>query len=195
MPAVATHKKARTERKPATRRPVGTAKALLSACLLSTLLALPGPVAAQAETGATGLPLPRFVSLKAGRANMRVGPGRDYQVDWTFTRRGLPLEVVQEFDNWRKVRDSEGSEGWILHTLLSGNRTALVKPWEKQHGKTVTLHNTPSASARAIARIEPGSLAAVNECEKGWCQIGVGEFNGYVKQAQLWGVYPDESFD
>ena len=77
----------------------------------------------------TGLPLPRFVSLKSGTVNVRRGPGQDYDLLFTFVRPGLPVEITQEFDTWRKIRDSEGDEGWVYHSLLSGERTALVSPW------------------------------------------------------------------
>ena len=91
--------------------------------------------AAAAETadgtalGKSGLPVPRFVSLKAGRVNVRVGPGEDYKVAWVFTRPALPVEIIQEFDTWRRIRDSDGSVGWVFHSLLSGKRTAVVAPW------------------------------------------------------------------
>ena len=109
-------------------------KTILGICIFAAgfSLAVPNSVTtAEAETkGPSGLPLPRFVSLKAQRVNMRVGPGRDYKVEWMYTKAGLPLEILQEYDNWRKVRDPEGNEGWILHSLLSGERTAIVAPWD-----------------------------------------------------------------
>jgi SH3-like domain-containing protein len=78
--------------------------------------------------GKSGLPLPRFVSLKAGRVNVRVGPGEDYKVAWVFTKSQLPVEVIQEFDTWRRIRDSDGQMGWVFHSLLSAKRTAVVTP-------------------------------------------------------------------
>lgn len=162
---------------------------------VSTSLAL-------AETkGASGLPLPRFVSLKAKRVNMRVGPGRQYKVDWMFTKRGLPLEILQEYDNWRKVRDSEGAEGWINKSLLSGKRTALVAPWKQgEAGEHLLLTGKPDDAAKVIAKLEPGVLTGVDECVDGWCKVEIddtvtGSISGYARQTQLWGVYPDEKFD
>ena len=81
------------------------------------------------DTGASGLPVPRFVSLKAGRVNVRVGPGEDYKIAWVFTKPGLPIEVIQEYDTWRRIRDSDGTMGWVFQSLLSGKRTAVVAPW------------------------------------------------------------------
>ena len=162
---------------------------------LGTALAPAPAAAAAAGKGKSGLPLPRFVSLKAGRVNMRVGPGRDYSVDWMFTKRGLPLEILQEYDNWRKVRDSDGAEGWILQTLLTGKRTALVSPWLKDEGGMVELHSKPEAGSSVVARMEAGVLAEVTACVDGWCEIQARDWSGYAKQASLWGVYPDEKID
>ena len=152
---------------------------------------------AQAQSiGASGLPLPRFVSLKSTRVNMRVGPSIEYKVEWLFTRRGLPLEILQEFDNWRKVRDSEGDEGWINKSLLSGERTVLVSPWEKTNSDIlINLWIQPDTSTQLIAKLEPGVLAQVETCDKDWCKIIIDDKNitGFAKQSVLWGVYPDET--
>ena len=88
------------------------------------------PLAEQTGT-ATGLPIPRYVSLKTDRVNLREGPSKEHATTWVFQRAGLPVEITAEFETWRRVRDSEGAEGWVLHSLLSGRRTALVAPWKK----------------------------------------------------------------
>jgi SH3-like domain-containing protein len=106
--------------------------AFLGALLYSPLVEAQGAAAAQSITlGPSGLPLPRFVSLKSGRVNSRVGPGANYSVDWMYMKAGLPMEIIQEFDTWRRVRDADGSEGWISQSLLSGHRTAIVAPWQR----------------------------------------------------------------
>lgn len=172
-------------------------KAVALAALLALSLAflqLPAATPAGAANGPSGLPLPRFVSLKSSRVNMRVGPGRDYQIDWMYLKRGLPMEVIQEFDTWRKVRDPEGNEGWILHSLLSGSRTAIVIPWENK-GATVTLHDRPHADSRVVAEFEAGVVATVASCQDGWCRLEADGVEGYAEQTLLWGVYPDESFE
>jgi len=149
-----------------------------------------------ASNGPSGLPLPRFVSLKAQRVNMRVGPGRDYKVEWMYTKRGLPLEILQEFDNWRKVRDSEGDEGWILQSLLSGQRTAIVTPWKTgESGAHIGLRQAPNREAPEIALLEPGVVTEVDECVGGWCRVSVEKVVGYAAQSELWGVYPDETIE
>ena len=145
------------------------------------------------EKGATGLPLPRYVSLKSSRVNMRIGPGREYRVQWLYVKRGLPMEIIQEYDNWRKVRDAEGNEGWMLHSLLSGERTAIVAPWDRG-GEMVSVHLEPDERASLIAKVEPGVVATIRECESGWCELRTRGVRGFVKQTALWGVYPGEKF-
>lgn len=143
----------------------------------------------QKVTG-SGLPLPRFVSLKAGRVNVRVGPGQDYRVSWVFTRAGLPVEVVQEFDTWRRIRDSDGTEGWVFHSLLSSKRTAVVAPWKT--GDPLAIRSQPADTAEITAYLQPKVVANVSTCSSGWCRLVDPRFKGWMKQDQLWGVYPDE---
>ena len=143
---------------------------------------------------ASKLPLPRFVSLKSARVNLRVGPGRDYAVSWLFLKPGLPVEVVQEYELWRRVRDSEGTEGWVYHSLLSGERTALAAPWLAGKSATIDLHADASDTGGLVARMEPGVVSKVRECGLGWCEVEVAHRRGYVHQHEIWGVYPDERF-
>ena len=124
---------------------------------------------------------------------MRVGPGSQYQVAWQYQKRGLPVEIIQEFDNWRKIRDPNGDEGWVHHKLLTGTRTAIVKPWEtnKETGHT-DLHSAKDGSSRIIAKIEPGVIVTLNTCDNNWCGVDVSTFSGFAEKSDLWGVYPDE---
>ena len=168
----------------------------MGACALSMLI-FPASInvvyAQSTTTGKTGLPVPRFVSLKSGKANMRVGPGGKYQVAWFYTKKGLPMEIIQEFDNWRKVRDAQGNEGWMLHSLLSGKRTAVINPWEtdlKNGLADLKSDNNPASST--LAHIEPGVVAEVDYCGEKFCHLTIGKKDGYVSKANIWGVYPDE---
>jgi len=146
---------------------------------------------AQSRGAVTGLPTPRFVSLKSNRVNVRRGPSRSHQVEWVFVRAGLPVEVIAEFDNWRRVRDHEGDEGWVFHTLLSGRRTALVAPWDG--GETLLpLQRQPRRDTAVMAQLSPRVLVDVETCESGWCRVAVDEARGWIEQTSLWGVYPDE---
>ena len=150
-----------------------------------------------ASLGSSGFPVPRFVSLKSDRVNVRVGPSRDHRVGWTFVRSGLPVEIVQEFENWRRIRDWEGEEGWVFHSLLSGRRTALVTPWESSG--TTPLRAQPRSDARMVAELGPRVPADVGKCASGWCEISGEvsgrEFAGWIDQTRLFGVYPDEAIE
>ena len=140
----------------------------------------------------TGLPLPRFVSLKSASVNVRRGPGQDYDVAFTFVRAGLPVEITHEFDNWRKIRDSDGSEGWVFHSLLSGQRTALVAPWEPKG--QFAAHRKADGSAGIVAYLQPRVVAGVRQCTGQWCLVAGEGYQGWIEQQKLWGVYPDEQF-
>jgi SH3-like domain-containing protein len=177
---------------------VTAAGAVAVAAILLLANAIAGPLAAQ-QAGPSGMPLPRFASLKSNPVNLRTGPGRQYPKAWVFRRAGLPVEIIQEHRNWRRVRDSEGSSGWILGALLSRRRTALVMPWEKRNAqsqrKFIDLKANARADARAIARLETGALASIRTCDGRWCQVTAGDFAGYLEQNALWGVYPDETIE
>lgn len=175
---------------------------LTSAWVVATalLISFNVPVHAQAEeglstpVGKSGLPLPRFVSLKPARANIRVGPGRDYAVSWLFVKAGLPVEIIQEYDNWRRIRDADGTEGWIYQSLLSGKRTAITAPWEKS-GRLLELRSSPEPTASVVAQVEGGVIANIRECNGEWCQLEVSKTRGWLPQRELWGAYPGENFD
>lgn len=139
--------------------------------------------------------MPRYVSLKSDRVNLRQGPGTDYPTAWVYRRAGLPVEVVEEYESWRKVRDAEGTTGWILSSLLSGRRTALVLPWELKTGKpapVVALRSGDSAASQPVAMIEAGVVADVQTCDGAWCYVTVDAYRGYIEQQKLWGVYQRE---
>ncbi|MBB5700366.1 SH3-like domain-containing protein [Ochrobactrum daejeonense] len=146
--------------------------------------------------GASGLPVPRFVSLKPARVNLRIGPGRDYAVSWLFMKAGLPVEIIQEYDNWRRIRDADGTEGWVYQSLLSGKRTAITAPWLKDNqGAMINMRSDASDTAGLVAEVEPGVVGTVRECNGQWCRMDMGGARGWIKQSELWGVYPGEVFD
>jgi SH3-like domain-containing protein len=167
-----------------------TAVAAAIAAPLAMPLAAGPAVQPAVQLGKSGLPVPRFVSLKAGRVNVRVGPGEDYGIAWVFTRASLPVEVIQEFDTWRRVRDSDGSVGWVFQSLLSGKRTAVIAPWAPDSPKAVRAE--PEAEAAVSAYLQGGVLADVLSCKDGWCRLSGDGFSGWIEQDQLWGVYPGE---
>jgi SH3-like domain-containing protein len=148
---------------------------------------------AQQVGRASGRAIPRYVSLKSDRVNLREGPSKDHRTIWVFQRAGLPVEITAEFDVWRKVRDSEGDEGWILHSLLSGRRTALVAPWKKNVDSM--LYEKPSLQSAPIAKLQSNVIVILRQCDKSWCRVAGDGFSGYIQQSDLWGVYPDEIID
>jgi SH3-like domain-containing protein len=142
--------------------------------------------------GPSGLPLPRFVSLKSGRVNSRVGPGVNYAVDWLYLKSGLPMGIIQEYDNWRRVRDADGAEGWINQSLLSGRRTAIIAPWQKGKSVQINLLKSPQAGASPVALLEPGVIGSIESCDGDWCRIDVAGHSGWLEQTFVWGAYPGE---
>lgn len=159
----------------------------LAAALALTLLVCAGlaPIAA----AQTGLPLPRFASLRADKVHMRTGPGIRYPVEWVYVFRGMPVEIVGEFENWRRVRDWQGSEGWVHRTMLSGRRTALVT------GGLQPLRTDPAPEAEIVARAEERVLARILKCEKDWCRLDLSGKRGWMRRSHVWGVYSNENIE
>ena len=141
----------------------------------------------------SGLSIPRFVSIKTDRVNVRGGPDKDHDVAWIYTRVGWPVEITAEFENWRRIRDSDGTEGWVYHSLLSGKRTAVVQL--KAKTDLAPLHAKPDAQSPLTAQLQSGVLGSIKSCNGLWCRL-VGEgFDGFIEQNRLWGVYPDERIE
>ncbi len=145
------------------------------------------PAMAAARKG-TGLALPRFVSLRAGEVNMRTGPGVQYPVEWVYHRRYLPVEIIAEYDTWRKVRDWQGSQGWLHQSMLSGKRTVIVT------GKVRNLRKNDDANSAPVARMEVGVIANLLTCPKasGWCRVEINGINGWLRRVDFWGLRRDE---
>ena len=166
-------------------------------CVALLPLVLAGPTAAEPKPGEglSGQPVPRYVSLKPSRANLRSGPGTQYPTVWVYRREGLPLEIIKEFEGWRQVRDADGASGWVLQSFLSGRRTALIEPWEAKPGATppqIALYADDSEKARVVANVEAGVIANVLTCNGKWCWVSMDQYKGYVQQKKLWGVYEAE---
>ena len=180
-------------------RPSKTILALLALLLVASPVSMASKAQAQADTSSgpvgrtTGLPIPRFLSIKADKVNVRSGPTKDHGVAWVFTRAGLPVEVTAEFETWRRIRDADGAEGWVYHSMLSGRRTALVSPWAKE-GPT-SLYAAPDRSSSIKAQLEAGVLGRVDHCDGTWCRFFDNGFDGFIEQVKLWGEYPGEKFD
>ncbi len=147
-----------------------------AAPLLAALLIAP-PLSA-----ADDVPSPHFLSIRTKEVNLRTGPGKRYPVDWVFTRRGLPVELLASYDNWRQVRAKDGTTGWIHQSMLSRRRTVVIDR------SVSTLLAKPQADAAIVARAEPGVIGELLECEQGWCRIEVSGLRGWLPKAGLWGV-------
>ncbi|WP_315726524.1 MULTISPECIES: SH3 domain-containing protein [unclassified Bradyrhizobium] len=163
------------------------AVAVLVVCLLD---GVGGALAKDSALSASGLPVPRYVSLKSDHVNVRAGPTKDNDVAWVYTRSGLPVEITAEYENWRRVRDSEGSEGWVYHSLLSGRRTAVVTM--KNKDELAPIYESADATSAVTARLQAGVVAQVKKCGNGWCRVLGNGFEGWIQQQRLWGVYADE---
>jgi SH3-like domain-containing protein len=140
--------------------------------------------------GRTGLPLPRFVSLASGEINLRAGPGRQYPIEVVYRRQSMPVEVIDEFENWRRIRDWEGTVGWVHGSLLSGRRTLRVLGEE-----LVALRRAPREDAPLVAQVEPGVIGELERCDGGWCQATLGGFEGWLRRQDFYGTLPKESLN
>jgi SH3-like domain-containing protein len=148
------------------------------------------PAAPETRRGPeTGLPLPRYVSLKTSEGRARRGPNRTHRIDWVFARRDMPLRVTAEFEHWRRVEDHEGQGGWMHHALLSGVRTVLVTE------DLAAMRAMPQPGAPEVAYLQAGVVARVLRCEPDWCRLGVDGHRGWVGREALWGVEPHEFLD
>lgn len=139
---------------------------------------------------ATDLPLPRFVSLKTDVVNVRAGPAKRYPVKWIYQRKNLPVEIVQEFDHWRKIRDYDGETGWVHKLLVSGKRYGLTQAQDVAY-----MYDKPSEDSRIKAKIEPQVVVVLEQCTPNWCEVEVDGFKGWVQRKFLWGIYAHEEFN
>ena len=156
---------------------------LLLPVLLAFLVVL-GPAPAVAQS--TGLPLPRFVSLAATETNVRTGPAETFPIRWVFTRQGIPVQIVEESDDWRRIIDHEGETGWIHASLLSSRRTVLIT------GDVRPLRRTPRSDARVVLLAEPMVVGDLLSCEGAWCLVEIDGRRGWLERGQFFGVAEDE---
>ena len=139
------------------------------------------------------VPVPRFVSLKTDKVVVRGGPNKNHDVKWLYQRAGLPVEITAEFETWRRIRDSDGTEGWVYHSLLSGRRTAVVTM--KSKDDLAALYERADSASTVTARLQAGVVAQVKHCGSGWCHVAGNGFDGWIEQQRLWGVYADEKVE
>jgi len=183
-------------------RPVSIGLLRKAVCLLLALIALWGAAPAMAQNNPSGLPLPRFASTRSTPINVRVGPGTRYEISWIYQKAGVPVEIIQEFDTWRRIRDVDGETGWVHQNLLTGERSGYAAPWDPAAQVPIMPGKSSDGQPRAIL----GSRfpVSISECDGTWCHVSAtshppegrpATYSGYVPQADLWGVYPQEVFD
>jgi SH3-like domain-containing protein len=165
-------------------RPQLTRTRLLPVVAAVLLVAL--SLAARAQTTESDK-LPRFVSLRSDDVNLRVGPGENYPIEWVYKRKDMPVEIIEEFQNWRKVQDWQGASGWVLDRMVTGKRAVIV-----DH-EVQPLYRLPDTASQIVARAEPGVIARLIEFQGAWCRIEAGGYNGWVQRSEVWGVLPDET--
>lgn len=158
------------------------------ATLTLALLLSASPSAAQ-TVGGSGLPLPRFVSLAGESINVRSGPSKNHPIRWVYTRLGLPVKIVEEFDAWRKIVDHEGDEGWIHGSLLSRRRTVIVT------AELLELRRTPDKEGRVLLRAERGVIGRLLDCDARWCFLDIAGTRGWAERSAVWGVLENEMRD
>ena len=157
-------------------------RALLSTAALGATL-VTGAASAQDRPTPSGLPVPRYVSLKFDKVNARSGPGDDHRLLWVYRIRGLPVQVVAETAEWRRVCDPEGALVWVHKRTTDGRRTAM-----NVRATPAPLRRRPKDSSRVTANLKPRALASVVRCEDGWCLVRADETTGWLREGELWGT-------
>ena len=144
------------------------------------------PAQSPSQPAASVSSLPLFVSLRSGKVNLRSGPGVQYPIDWVYQRRDLPVQLVDKFDTWRRVRDWQGTTGWVHQTMIHGKRTVMVTVPE------IVLRRAPDAQAAGLARLQEKVIASLKACKTGWCQIEVKGISGWLPNDAIFGLNAGE---
>jgi SH3-like domain-containing protein len=155
---------------------------------LVLFLSISAVASAEEIDNTSHLPIPRFASLRSDEVNMRAGPGLRYPIAWVYTRRGLPVEITAEYDIWRRVRDPDGTEGWISRAELSGKRSAIITA-------NRDLRDKRDDQAAVRAHLQAGALGQIVSCEQDWCKVRFDNVKGFLRKTEFWGSYPNEVFD
>ncbi len=141
------------------------------------------------DKGPSGLPLPRFASMRSGEVNMRTGPGTRYPIDWVLVSRGMPVEIIAEYEHWRRIRDWEGAEGWVHKAALTGKRSAVVIKTMRD------LRQKDDPKSPVLAHLEPEAVGQILSCKIEWCRVKFGDVRGFLRKTEFWGAYKEEVFN
>jgi len=169
------------------RYPITTARFLAAVAALHLLVGLATPAAAAGDEAAA-LKVPRFASLRSDKVNLRTGPGKQYPIEWVLTRKEMPVEVTAQFEHWRRIREWDGTQGWVEEHMIDGKRFVVIAK-----GGDRALRQSPDPAAPVIAKAEPGAVAKLAECRGAWCHIQADAIAGWLPRTDLWGIYPDEA--
>ncbi len=169
--------------------PLGSQTQQPAASSLNIALPESAPATVNTSKGSvTGLKIPRFVTLKSNKANVRRGPSLSHRIDWVFKQHGYPLEVIAEYGHWRRVRDYDGAAGWVHYSLISGLRMGFIQD-------DATLHTSRNADAHIVANVEKNALLRLHECTEKWCRASAEGHKGWLQKELIWGVYEAETWD
>lgn len=155
-----------------------------AAAMLAAMLTAAVPAAAQTLSSDK---LPRFASLRSDEVNLRVGPGENYPIEWVLKRKDMPIEIVEQFQNWRQVTDWQGDKGWVLDRMITGRRAVVVT------GGVRMLYREPDPGSAIVARAEPGVVARLTDLRGAWCRVEAGGYTGWMRRSEVWGVFADET--
>lgn len=128
----------------------------------------------------------RFASLRADDVNVRAGPGVRYPVKWKFVQRNMPVQIIAEYDTWRKIRDWEGAEGWVHRAMLSSRRSLIMM------GQGQTMRRDATDDSAAVARLASGFVVMVSDCTREWCEVEAEGYEGWIRRDGVWGIFPGE---
>ena len=131
----------------------------------------------------SGQPVPRWLSLKSSEVHARYGPGLDYRILWEYRVSGLPVQVIAETTEWRKICDPEGAVAWVHRSVVSSRRSVFNVSEEE-----VAIHSGRAETSPVRARLSPRSLLSMDECEDGWCRVRAGRLRGWVRQSAVFGA-------
>jgi SH3-like domain-containing protein len=134
-----------------------------------------------------GLPVPRYVSLRSSKINLRSGPGMNFPIQWVYQRRHMPVEIIAEYDTWRKIRDWQGTVGWVHQSMLDGSRYVLITGSERILRQDATETSPPAA------RLMPGVIPELLKCAGAWCRLDIEGYKGWLKRDEFYGIYSNEN--
>jgi SH3-like domain-containing protein len=158
--------------------------------VLLYVLAIVPVFANEDDDGKSSDAIPRFATLASPEVNIRTGPGTRYPIEWVLRRKGMPVEIVQQFEHWREIRTEDDTKGWVHKVMLNGYRSLMVTGTQPQ-----IIFTRPDLQARVLAQVEPDVIGRIKRCQKNWCQVRIQGYEGWMPKSTFWGAYGGEKFD